>query len=569
MLSLPYDCGQKDLADFSRKQNMADEEASPAHQPGEEHDLDDLLGATPDPAHQPAEEHDLDDLLDAMPVGRYQWLLMLTCGLANATDAIEVMSLSYVLPVIDGNLPAWARGAMSSAVFAGMLTGALVCGGLTDSFGRRPVLIATMLFNSVFTMLFAATDPHKPWPMIFLRFLTGFGCGCSVPVVFTLPAEFVKATFRGSAITVVATFWMLGSIVVASFAWAIIPFYGWRLFAVACAMPPLLCAVLVYLLIHESPRFLLVQHKKAEATRVMHLVKRLNSGSVSASAYLACVSSSTRPTDVQLQRQSACGGAPDVVEGYSRRDDASAVCSVEGVQDGLSRVAALWQPRLWRQMSLLCAVWVGICFGWYGLSNWIPSLLQAKQVSMCWSGQLSPSCLYETSLVVALFNAPGNLLSFALVDRLGRKGLMCFSLLVGATAVLLASSVESPTWVGLFFCIFNGVSVVSWNVLDVLSVEVFPVPGFCFCSAAARVKDARHGGDKTNVHAVLSRQTALRGVAMGFLSSLGRVAAIVAQYVFSSVSADSALLVASCALACAAGATMLLPNLARSRLVDV
>ncbi|MGB1601416.1 MAG: hypothetical protein ACPIOQ_52260, partial [Promethearchaeia archaeon] len=81
----------------------------------------------------------------------------------------------------------------------------------------------------------------------------------------------------------------------------------------------------------------------------------------------------------------------------------------------LSRVAALWQPRLWRQMSLLCAVWVGICFGWYGLSNWIPSLLQAKQVSMCWSGQLSPSCLYETSLVVALFNAPGNLLSFALV----------------------------------------------------------------------------------------------------------------------------------------------------------
>ena len=42
----------------------ADEEASPGHQPGEEHDLDDLLGAMPDPAHQPAEEHDLDDLLD-------------------------------------------------------------------------------------------------------------------------------------------------------------------------------------------------------------------------------------------------------------------------------------------------------------------------------------------------------------------------------------------------------------------------------------------------------------------------------------------------------------------------
>jgi nitrate/nitrite transporter NarK len=54
------------------------------------------------------------------------------------------------------------------------------------------------------------------------------------------------------------------------------------------------------------------------------------------------------------------------------------------------------------------------------------------------------------------------------------------------------------------------VSVISWNVLDVLSVEMFP--------------------------------TAKRGVAMGVLSSLGRVAAILAQLVFSSVTPESALL---------------------------
>ena len=164
---------------------------------------------------------DIEDVMDDIGVGAYQWLVMLTCGLANAVDAIEIMSLSYVFPVIEENLPAWVKGAMSSAVFAGMLTGALVCGGLTDSFGRRPVLIGTMAMNGFFMACFAAASSHES--MILLRFLTGFGCGGSVPVVFALPAEFVPAAYRGSAIAVVAAFWMVGSIIVAVLAWAIIP----------------------------------------------------------------------------------------------------------------------------------------------------------------------------------------------------------------------------------------------------------------------------------------------------------------------------------------------------------
>jgi MFS family permease len=109
---------------------------------------------------------------------------MLTCGLANATDAIEIMSLSYIFPMIEEDMPAWTKGAMSSAVFGGMLLGALVCGGLTDALGRRPVLIATMGMNAVFTLFFAASRGHDS--MVVLRFLTGFGCGGSVPVVFAV-----------------------------------------------------------------------------------------------------------------------------------------------------------------------------------------------------------------------------------------------------------------------------------------------------------------------------------------------------------------------------------------------
>jgi putative MFS transporter len=392
--------------------------------------------------------------------------------------------------------------------------------------------MATMCMNGLFTLLFAASSSHDS--MILLRFLTGVGCGGSVPAVFALPAEVVPASFRGSAITVVATCWMVGSIMVASFAWGLIPSYGWRPFAVACAVPPLVCALMVLVLLHESPRFLLARGNVAQATQVLGAMERFSALLGKASLQVASVD--LKPLqphglagEVAMQEDGETVSARSGLEG--------SIFNAQGVQKVFRAVGSLWHPRLRRRTVLLCVVWFGICFGWYGLSNWIPSLLKAKQVSLCWSGETNPSCLYETSLVVALFNAPGNLLSLVLVDRIGRNWLMSSSVVVAASAVMLAGVTADSTVTGVFFCLFNAVSVISWNVLDVLSVEMFP--------------------------------TVLRGVAMGLMSSLGRVAAMIAQPVFATASPEAALFVSSVALAVAGGATMMLPDLARAPLDDL
>ena len=66
-----------------------------------------------------------------------------------------------------------------------------------------------------------------------------------------------------------------GSIVVALAAWAIIPWLGWRWFAVACGIPPLVSACLVAGFVLESPRFLLAQGHAAEAAAVVeHMFRR-------------------------------------------------------------------------------------------------------------------------------------------------------------------------------------------------------------------------------------------------------------------------------------------------------
>ena len=173
--------------------------------------------------------------------------------------------------------------------------------------------MATMCVNGLMTLLFAASRGHES--MILLRFLTGVGCGGSVPVVFALPAESVPASFRGSAITVVATFWMVGSITVASLAWALIPWYGWRVFAAGCAVPPLACALVVHVLVHESPRYLLVQGNVAQAGQVVGSMQQFSgfcgeSLTRSASAHEPSVRADASVRLRPLQSQNVAGGAP-------------------------------------------------------------------------------------------------------------------------------------------------------------------------------------------------------------------------------------------------------------------
>jgi VNT family MFS transporter (synaptic vesicle glycoprotein 2) len=54
-------------------------------------------------------------------VGRFQWTALAVCGLANASDAVEILGLSLVLPAAEDDLQLTAAGksALSSCIFIG------------------------------------------------------------------------------------------------------------------------------------------------------------------------------------------------------------------------------------------------------------------------------------------------------------------------------------------------------------------------------------------------------------------------------------------------------------------
>lgn len=126
-------------------------------------------------------------------VTRYQWLVLVIACAGWVFDQYEsqvfVVTKDYVLKDIhgvNGELKRWTEN-LFAIFLLGSTIGGLVCGSLADRYGRRPLLIATILIYSLFSGLtYFVTDL---WQLAIVRFLIAMGVGGEWAVAASLVAE--------------------------------------------------------------------------------------------------------------------------------------------------------------------------------------------------------------------------------------------------------------------------------------------------------------------------------------------------------------------------------------------
>ena len=90
--------------------------------------------------------------------GAFQVKLTLLLMLANAGDAVEVLSVALILPTAgdEFGLSNSQKGGLTSAVFAGALLGSVAWGLAGDRIGRRRMLAASLAMNALFALISAS-----------------------------------------------------------------------------------------------------------------------------------------------------------------------------------------------------------------------------------------------------------------------------------------------------------------------------------------------------------------------------------------------------------------------------
>ncbi|XP_049587464.1 synaptic vesicle glycoprotein 2A [Syngnathus scovelli] len=139
--------------------------------------------------------------------------------------------------------------------------------------------------------------------------------------------------------------------------------------------------------------------------------------------------------------------------------------------------------------------------------------------------------VYFVSFLGTLAVLPGNIVSALLMDKIGRLRMLAGSSVISCISCFFLSFGNSESAMIALLCLFGGISIASWNALDVLTVELYP-------------------SDK-------------RTTAFGFLNALCKLAAVLGISIFTSfvgITKAVPILFASGALAAGSFVALKLPE---------
>jgi putative MFS transporter len=375
----------------------------------------------------------LEQAIEEIGVGRFQKKLLIICGLGWAADAMEVIIIAFVLPAVIGlwGLSGAQAGWLTPAIFIGMAVGAIFWGRLSDRIGRKVGFQATIAIDSIFGLL-SAFSPN----FIFLfitRVITGFGIGGTLPVDYSIFAEYLPKEKRGRWLVILEGFWAVGHLVLAIAAWLVFtnisnPNLNWRLLLALSAVPGLLILP-IRRFIPESPRYLLINGREEEARAVLHRVAEENG------------------VDLQLDKLVAQPRAPKVP------------------------LTTLLAEKFRTRTVMLWVAWFTIAFGYYGTLIWLPRIF----------GELgfSTPAVYQNQVIIALVQIPGYISAAVLIEKWGRKQTLSVYLALSAVftyvfALLAGMSPVAAVPVVLATSLMTFFTLGAWGTLYAYTPELYP-----------------------------------------------------------------------------------------------
>lgn len=368
-------------------------------------------------------------------------------GLGLMFDAMDQGMVSGVLASIgqEWTLTGGQLGFLASSGVIGMFVGALLAGFLSDRFGRRAIVLVTLLVFSMGSALCGASSSYEM--LLVCRFITGLGLGGELPVITTMVSEFSPLKSRGRNVVLIESFWAWGWIVASLVSYLAIPLYGWRVAFFVGAVPALFAAVLRFAM-PESPRYLESAGKHEKADAIVSLMEKQAGISAAAPAAAPAAASS----HVTAARHAGSLGT-------------------------------LFSKSYRRSTIMLWILWFGVNLGYYGFVLWTPSLLVTQGYDLVKS--------FGFTLIMCFAQLPGYFVAAYLIEKIGRKRVLIVFLFGTAASAWFFGQANGIAQLLVAGCLLYFFSLGSWGCMYSYTPEQYPTAirgaGAGYASAFGRV----------------------------------------------------------------------------------
>lgn len=389
------------------------------------------------PPAGPVASASVSDLLNEAPRSRFHRRAVVISGMGFFTDAYDLFVISTVAVLVKSqwHLSTSETSWVAGSTILGAFIGAFLFGRIADLLGRKSVyaLVAVIMIVGALSSAFAN---GFAW-LVVTRFILGLGIGGDYPVSAVLMSEYANRDDRGRMVGLVFSMQAVG-LIVGPLVGLVLLSSGigdnltWRLLLGLGAVP---AAAVVYLRtkMPESPRFQSsVQGKADQAAREL------------------------------AQFSGGVIHAPDIV-----------IESVASTRVSLRHL--LTDRRILMLLLGTAGTWFLFDYAYYGNTLSLPAILN----------DVAPHATLITKLVWSLglfvvFAAPGYVLAFTKIDRIGHRRLQLIGFGVMAVAFLILGAVPVLTSVVAPFLVIFGLSYFFIEfgpntTTFVLPSELFPV----------------------------------------------------------------------------------------------
>lgn len=191
------------------------------------------------------------------------WLYFSLITLVLLSDGMDVTIVAHVFPTLIKSWGVSVGGGIAFVVAVGFLAmglGAVVAGGLADRWGRKSVLIGSVvLFGGATALGGTAGDfsAFAGW-----RIMACLGMGAAMASGNALLADLIPERRRAALIATAYAGVGLGTTVGAVLAGALIPTAGWRVLLVVAGLIPLAVIAVLAVVVPESPAFVMAKRRR-------------------------------------------------------------------------------------------------------------------------------------------------------------------------------------------------------------------------------------------------------------------------------------------------------------------
>ncbi len=212
--------------------------------------------------------------LDRASLSSLQLVVLLLCFLVATFDGMDAQIIAFAAPWMmpDLGIEEGSLGIVFAAATVGMAFGAVIFGYLGDLFGRKRIVVITVIMFSIFTPLAGlASNLHE---LLVIRFVTGIGMGGALPNAVTLVAEYSAQRQRRMMVTVMYLGFAAGGVLGSFAAKVLIEPYGWQAIFYFGGVAPLLLVPFLLRYMPESMHYLVRQ--AGQDQRVGSLLLKIN-----------------------------------------------------------------------------------------------------------------------------------------------------------------------------------------------------------------------------------------------------------------------------------------------------